>query len=241
MSKFFTKTSAFVFVCSSLLFGATDNAAVSVAITSEEETKPVANLGGVILDIIHAKPAVLTFQKCVLNFSDPAQTARSSAKIATYLMVEKTTGTLDLADIAYLTCEGIAAVSRKTPAAFGKLAPYFADENAVYQNIGYVIGSIEVASHDLSILGSLPSCTAFVQKTIATDLPKLLTRLGASAEDQADITLLATVFTPMFAQLLNKTYTGTMKAAAAFGEIVEDRVPAGCGCFGFGGSKAAKK
>ena len=233
MSKFFTKTSAFVFVCSSLLFGATDNAAVSVAITSEEETKPVANLGGVILDIIHAEPAVLTFQKCVLNFSDTAQTARSSAKIATYLLVEKATGTLDLADIAYLTCEGIAAASRKTPAAFGKLAPYFADENAVYLNIGYVIGSIAVASHDLSILGTLPSCTAFVQKTIATDLPKLLTRLGASAEDQADITLLATVFTPMFAQLLNKTYTGTMNAAAAFDAAIEDRVSAGCGCLGW--------
>ncbi len=232
MSKFFTKTSAFVFVCSSLLFGATDNAAVSVAITSEEETKPVANLGGVILDIIHAEPAALTFQKCVLNFSDPAQTARSSAKIATYLMVEKTTGTLDLADIAYLTCEGIAAVSRKTPAAFGKLAQFFVDENAVYKNIGQVIGSIEVASHDLSVLGNLPSCTAFVQQTIATDLPKLLTKLGASTEDQADITLLATVFTPVFAQLLNKTYTGTMNAAAAFDAVIEDRVPLCCGCFG---------
>ena len=244
MSKFFTKTSAFVFVCSSLLFGADD--AVVRDVTSEENGKPpvaraVLNLGEVITEIAHAEPVALTFQQCVLNFSDPTQTARSSAKIAAYLMIEKTTGTLDLADIAYLTCEGIAAATRKTPTAFGKLAPYFADENAVYQNIGHVIGSIQVASHDLSILGSLPSCTAFVQKTIATDLPKLLTRLGASNEDQADITLLATVFTPMFAQLLNKTYTGTMNAAAAFGAAIEDRVPAGCGCLGFGGSKAAKK
>ncbi len=244
MSKFFTKTSAFVFVCSSLLFAA-DNAAVSVAITSEEDNKPpvvgaVLNLSEVITDIVHAEPVVLTFQKCVLNFSDTTQTARSSARIATYLLVEKATGTLDLADIAYLTCEGIAAASRKTPAAFGKLAPYFADENAVYLNIGYVIGSIAVASHDLSILGTLPSCTTFVQQTIATDLPKLLTKLGASTEDQADITLLATVFTPMFAQLLNKTYTGTMNAAAAFDAVIEDSVPAGCGCFGFGSKKAKK-
>ena len=243
MSKFFTKTSAFVFVCSSLLFAA-NNAAVSVAITPEKDSKPpvvgaVLNLSEVITDIVHAEPVVLPFQKCVLNFSDPAQTARSSAKIATYLIVEKTTGTLDLADIAYLTCEGIAAASRKTPAAFGKLAPYFADEKAVYQNIGQVIGSIEVASHDLSVLGNLESCKAFVEKTIATDLPKLLTRLGSSAEDQADFTLLATVFTPMFAQLLNKTYTGTMNAAAAFDAVIEDSVPAGCFCFGR--SKAGKK
>jgi hypothetical protein len=239
MSKFFTKTSAFVFVCSSLLFAA-DNA----AITSEEDSKPpvvgaVLNLSEVITDIVNAEPAVLPFQECVLNFSDHAQTARSCAKIATYLIVEKTTGTLDLADIGYLTFEAIAAASRKTPAAYGKLAPYFADEKAVYQNIGQVIGSIEVASHDLSVLGNFESCKAFVEKTIATDLEKLLTRLGASAEDQADFTLLETVFTPMFAQLLNKTYTGTMNAAAAFDAVIEDSVPAGCFCFGR--SKAGKK
>ena len=96
MSKFFTKTSAFVFVCSSLLFAADNaavsNAAVSMDVTSEEDSKPpvagaVLNLGEVITDIVHAEPAVLTFQKCVLNFSDTAQTARSSAKIATYLLV----------------------------------------------------------------------------------------------------------------------------------------------------------
>ena len=147
MSKFFTKTSAFVFVCSSLLFGAADNAAVTV-----EETKPAANLGGVIVDIIHAEPAAFSFQQCVLNFSDPTQTVRSSAKITRYLLIEKATRTLDLTDMAYLTCEGIAAASRKTPAAFGKLAQFFVDENAVYQNIGYVIGSIEIASHGLSVL-----------------------------------------------------------------------------------------
>ncbi len=78
-----------------------------------------------------------------------------------------------------------------------------------------------------------------MQNTITTDLPKLLTKLGASAEDQADITLLATVFTPMFAQLLNKTYTGTMNAAAAFGTTVSQAhmVNFDCGCFGFGKAK----
>jgi hypothetical protein len=43
----------------------------------------------------------------------------------------------------------------------------------------------------------------------------------------------------MFAQLLNKTYTGTMNAAAAFDAVIEDSVPAGCFCFGR--SKAGKK
>ncbi|MCX7352208.1 MAG: hypothetical protein NTW22_02865 [Proteobacteria bacterium] len=235
MSKFFTKTSAFVFVCSSLLFGATDNAAVSVAITSEEDGKPpvagaVLNLGEVITDIRHAEPAVLPFQKCVLNFSDPKQTARG---IASFLLTEKITGTLDLIDIAYLTFEGIAAASRKTPAAFGKLAQYFADEDAVYQNIGHVMGSLNVAGQTLVILENLTTCKNFVNETITTDLPKLLTRLGASVEDQADIVLLARVFASDFSIVLNGAILSTkalQKTVADFGKTVEGRVSA-CSCF----------
>lgn len=232
MSKFFTKTSAFVFVCSSLLFGATDDAAVSVAITSEE-TKPAANLSSVIVDIVHAEPASLPFQKCVLNFSDPKQTARS---ITSFLLTEKITGTLDLIDIAYLTFEGIAAASRITPPAlpaFGKLAPYFADEDAVYQNIGYVIGSLNVAGQTLVILENPTTCKNFVNETITTDLHKLLTRLGASVEDQADIVLLARVFASDFSIVLNGAILSTkalQKTVADFGKTVEGRVSA-CSCF----------
>lgn len=222
MSKFFTKTSAFVFVCSSLLFGAEDKALSSIIVGIQEATPTAA------------------IRKCVLDFSDQKATASSAARILTYLMVEKTTGTLDLTDIAYLTFEGIAAASRKTPRDFGRLALFFENHDAVYENMSQIIGSIEVASHDLSILRTVPSCTAFVQNTITTDLPKLLAILGASTEDQADITLLTTVFTPMFAQLLNKTYTGTMNAAAAFDAVAQEHAPVvGCGCFGR--SKAAKK
>jgi hypothetical protein len=227
MSKFFTKTSAFVFVCSSLLFAA-DNAAIT-----SEETKPAANLSSVIVDIVHAEPDSLPFQKCVLNFSDPKQTARS---ITSFLLTEKITGTLDLIDIAYLTFEGIAAASRITPPAlpaFGKLARYFDDEDAVYQNIGYVIGSLNVASQTLDSLEDESVCTAFVNETITTDLHKLLTRLGASAEEQVDIVLLATVFAPKFSNLLNGAILSTkalQKTIADFGKTVEGRVSA-CSCF----------
>lgn len=230
MSKFFTKTSAFVFVCSSLLFGADE----AVTVTSEETKPPVAgaalNLGEVLTEITHAAPAPLPFQQCVLNFSDPKQTARS---IGFFLLNEKTTEKLNRTDIAYLIIEGIAAASRNKPDDFGKLAKYFEHENAVFDNIGHVIGSINVASQTLDSLEDESVCTAFVNETITTDLPKLLTRLGASAEDQVDIVLLATVFAPKFSNLLNGAILSTkalQKTVADFGKTVEGRVSAGS-CF----------
>ncbi len=187
-----------------------------------------SSLNELAIEIVNAPAAAtLTIQKCVLDFSSTTTTAASSGRIAVYLLSEKTNSTLDFIDIAYLTFEGIAAGARKEQARFGKLAPYFTDKDAVYTNFLQIAGSIEKTQHELSVLANLKTCTAFVQKTVTTDLPTLLTKLNVSTEDQADITLLATVFTPMFAKLLNKTYKGALAAGAAFNEK-----SSWCGCFG---------
>jgi len=189
-------------------------------------------LSDVILDIKDAAPSrTLTIEKCILDFSTPNKIAASSCRIGVYLLSEKTNDTLDLVDIAYLTFEGIAAGSRSTPGKFGRLAHCFIDKGAVYTSFMQIAGSMEVAEHELTVLGNLQSCTAFVQQTIAKDLPNLLTKLNVSPEDQADIALLATVFTPMFSQLLHKAYTGAMNAAAAATQAADQIASGNCGCF----------
>ena len=226
MNSFLTKAGALVLVClnTSLIFGAaTAPATAEISLTQ------------VLDDTRNASVATLPFSQCVLDFSTPMAIAASSAKIGVHLLVDKADGALNLTDIAYITFEGVAAGSRSNPAKFGKLAQYFADQNAVYSTFGRVMGGIAVGTQDLSVLGNLQTCTTFVQTTVSTNLPALLTQLGAPASDQSDIVLLATVFTPVFAQLLNKTYGGAVAAGGAvfsnFVTTVEDDV-AGCGCFG---------
>lgn len=229
MNSFFTKASALVFAFLSI--------STSLCAAQREPT----SLDDVIADVTTARPATLSFSKCILDFSNPTAIAASSARIGVYLLAEKASNQLDLMDIAYLTCEGIAAGSRANPLGFGRLAQYFTDPNAVYNTFGRVMGSITAAKQDLSILGDLASCTRFVQGTIDTGLPNLLTQLGMPASDQDDIKLLATVFTPMFARLLNSTYTGALAASSAFTTMIEDVEVSGCGCFPCFGSKTKKK
>jgi hypothetical protein len=230
MYKFFTKASALVFTF------------LSASITFCAEKEPTS-IGDVIVDITTARPATLSFSKCVLDFSDTRKIMASSAKIGVYLLAEKASNQLDLMDIAYITFEGIAAGSRANPSGFGKLAPYFTNEDAVYETFGRAMGGLTAAKQDLSILGNPASCTSFVQGTINRDLPKLLTQLGMPVSDQEDIKLLATVFTPMFAQLLNRTYAGALVASSAFATIIDDveEKVSGCGCFPCFGGKAKKK
>lgn len=233
MNNFFTKASALVLAFLSV------STAFCATVTEREPT----SVGDIITDVTTARPATLSFSKCVLDFSNPTKIMASSAKIGVYLLAEKASNQLDLMDIAYLTFEGIAAGSRANPSGFGKLAPYFTNENAVYDTFGRVMGGLTAAKQDLSVLGNLASCTRFVQGTIDTGLPNLLTQLGMPASDQEDIKLLATVFTPMFAQLLNRTYAGALVASSAFTTIIDDVEGkiSGCGCFSCFGSKTKKK
>lgn len=229
MGKPLTKTRilALAVISSSLIFGAT------------EERKEVA-LSDVITDIRNATPSsTLTITKCVLDFSDHRTILASSARMGGYLLAEETKNTLDLADFVYLTFEGIAAGARQDPEKFGKLARYFTDKDAVYNNFMQIAGSIQQTQQELVILADLGSCTNFVQQTISKDLPTLLKKMGATEEDQADITLLATVFTPTFAQLINKTYLGAVGAAEAFNGIVDNVAKGGinCGCLPWGKKK----
>lgn len=62
-----------------------------------------------------------------------------------------------------------------------------------------------------------------------------MTKLNVSTEDQADIELLATVFKPMFSQLLNKAYTGAMRAAAAAAQAADEVASGNCSCFSWCG------
>lgn len=229
MTKFLSKAALLAFACfnATQMFGAGET------------------LSDVVLNVKDAAPSrALTISKCVLDFSTPNKIAASSGKIAVYLLGEKANNTLDTVDIAYLTFEGIAAGARSNPDKFGKLAPYFNDPEAVYTNFMQIAGSIEVAEKELSVLGDLATCTTFVQGTITKDLPALLTRLNVSTEDQADVALLATVFTPMFSKLLNKAYTGAIVAAEAATTTIEkiaDEVQTGqCGCFPWGGATKKK-
>ena len=209
---------------------------ISPSIFSAEKENALGALSDVILDIKDGAPSrTLTISKCILNFSTPNEIAASSARIGVYLLSEKTNDTLDLADIAYLTFEGIAAGSRSAPEKFGRLAPYFTDKDAVYTNFMQIAGSMEIAERELRVLGDLQSCTELVQQTITKDLPVLLTKLNVSTEDQADIALLATVFKPMFSQLLNKAYTGAMKAAAAAAQAADEVASGNCGWFSWCG------
>ena len=233
MKKFLLQAATLAFACfnTTQIFGATEG---------ENST-----LTDIALEVKDAAPSrTLTISKCVLDFSTPNKIAASSGKIAVYLLGEKANNTLDLTDIAYLTFEGIAAGARSNPDKFGKLAPYFSNPEAVYTNFMQIAGSIEVAQHELTILGDLTTCTTFVQGTIAKDLPALLTKLNVSPEDQADVALLATVFTPMFSQLLNKAYTRAMAAAGsattAADKITEEVTTGQCGCFPWTGTPKKK-
>ncbi len=231
MNKFLTKASAlvFAFLCVSNVFSATAATELS-AIT----------LGEDIIDA--APPAVMPFKQCILNFSDPLDTAK---KIGVFLFNEKFGGgKLELIDIAYLTFEGIAEGARKNPGKFGEFGKYFNNENAVYGAFGKVLGSFNIAKSDLSTLATLEGCQTFVRGTILEGFPLLFDKIPdeaglphLSADIQRGIVeMLASPKDPFvrwFAGILNTSYTSSAVVAdqisAGFKEIEDFTV--GCGCF----------
>ena len=182
---------------------------------------------------------VVPVQKCVLDFTKGKAFLSSTFQITRYLLTESFREKLNLVDFTYLTLEAVAAGARANPGGFGKLVPFFNEEDVVYNAFKNIFHIIDSTDHELSILAEHATCHTFVHNAIAVALPLLLNNMGAIPDVIGDIKCLATVFTPMFSGLLHKSYNGLFVAAHAASTVlhkVEEEVAevssilSFCGC-----------
>lgn len=240
MKNIFTKTSLLIIFCLNM-------ATIFPALRSAE---PIVGVDDIINATKTLAPAAQMPTQCVLDFSRGGVQG-SALKIAGYLLSnggiisDDSHKKLYWVDFSYLMCESFAAWTRLNPQDCPKLSALFADPNSVYTAFGKIINTMDTTERALSELADLKKCNAFVNQTIDKDLPLLLNELfkalpaslssvaDLAKDHQKEIVSVAQKFAPTIAQLLNTSYIGLSKAAAAADKAfkkLEEEV-SNCGCF----------
>lgn len=142
----------------------------------------------------------LSFQPCVLNFSD----ANSSLISSLQALSGVTLATNKFEYLVYLSCEVFAATVRKTQNQ--DLLTYFNNEKAVYVGFGKITSQFSSISEDFSTLKTQEAWNNFFTKNLNAYLPKLLTALDVPQKTQEIINPLVTLSSPLIADAAYEVY-----------------------------------